>query len=956
MDQLAGAAQSLLPNVGQLLCDEYRQLRGVGGEVGHLRDELATMNALLRMQSEAGEGAVDHFVREWMRQVREVAYDAEDCIDLYVCRCRVGRWRVRDGVFAWARNLSSRLFPRRRLAGDIRALRARAIEIGERHARYSVNREELRGDSAVANLGPAPAALHQAGSGSDQLVGIENQADTLVGKLKAVGEDSSLKVFSIVGFGGLGKTTLAMEVCRKMQGTFQRQAMVAVSQAFDATKDLRVLIKDITLQFTKENGIDSMDLGTLTTKLDELLKGKRYDPMKTNIRRKSIFLTRSCEIYSGKPCRYIIVIDDVWTISAWNAIRPKLPENKRGSIIMVTTRIKTVAKACISGCEEDMYMMNRLSEKDAEKLFVSRAFGSKGQSCPEELKKEMDSILKKCAGLPLAIVSIGGLLSSYRSSSSMWQRISNSMGTQMEMHPTLEGMKQIITLSYSHLPHHLKACMMYLSIFPEDYVIKKKRLLLRWIAEGLVIEKRGLTSFEVAESYYDELVNRSMIIPVRVRLDGAVKAVKVHDMMVEVVVSKSLEENFVSFLGAQCGRGIQSYDSVRRLTVHSDNSPKHVVEGMSTQHVRSLSTFGPQGNKAVLHRLPEFTLLKVLDLEGFLQEVEDYHVKYICRLFLLRFLSVKNTFVATIPNEISRLQHLQTFNLQNTMVVNLPASVTKLERLEYLLLPNEMNYNSGMEMPQGIERMKALRILGKIRLPNNANIAKEIGALAQLQVLNVVLHKSNEEVLTNLAGAIDKTNCLRSLKVQVETDPDEADEATKLNFLLRLQTPPLLLETICLEGSIDQLPKWFNSLMHLAKIEIVEAALTGDQLLGVLCELPNLLSVYLGYDSCTDDELLVRATFKFPALKDFTVRGWVEPRAIRFETPAMQNVEKLTVCFTPTNDDGTKRQTLAGVEHLTSLKQLVADCPYGCDTEIVEKLKAESTRHPNKFEVVVRQL
>ncbi|EEE51436.1 hypothetical protein OsJ_32522 [Oryza sativa Japonica Group] len=895
-------------SVGQLLGEEYRQLRGVGGEVAQLRDELATMNALLRMQSEAGEGAVDHFVREWMRQVCEVAYDAEDCIDLYFCRCRV-RLQLSDGVLSWARHLASTLFPRRRLAGDIKALRARAIEISERHARYGVNREELRGwtVSAAALVPATAAAFHPAACGSDQLVGIEGQANTLADKLKAVDESSNLKVFSIVGFGGLGKTTLAMEVCRKLESVFQRQAMVSVSQAFDASKDLQVLLKRIILQIIKpkksnENSIneeqstgdiDSMDVSTLFQKLEVSLTGMRY----------------------------LIVIDDVWSTSAWNAIQSKLPENNCGSIIMVTTRVETVAKASSSPSVSGDYMhkINPLGEKDAEKLFVSRAFGYKESCCPEDLKEQMKSILKKCARLPLAIVSIAGLLSSYRSSSSgsirMWQRISNSIGSQMEIHPTLEGMKQIIALSYNHLPHHLKACMLYLSIFPEDYVTKKKRLLLRWIAEGFVMEKRGLTMFEVAESYYDELVSRSLIDAVRVRLDGTVKAVKVHDMMLEVIVSKSLE-NFVNFLGAQYGGGTPSYDSVRRLAIHGDGGPKHVVDVMSATHVRSLSTFGAQGNIAVLHRLAEFTLLKVLDLED-CKEVKDCHVKYICRLFLLRFLSLRNTDVSTISSQISRLQHLQTLNLYGTRIENLPTSVTMLERLEYLFFSERWSMRR-WEIPVGLKKMMALCTLRTIRLPNDPNVVKEIGALAQLQTLDITILNSSEEVLANLADALDKTNNLRSLYAY-GTGKDEHKDRL-LNFLLRLKTPPLLLESVRIDGVMDQLPKWFNSL------------------------LPNLASVSLGYDSCTDDELLVRSAFKFPALKSFYVDPYIMPRAIRFEKSTMEKIETFRVFFY--DNDGTGRPILAGIENLTSLKKLeVLTHSINAEIEILEWLKVERARH-----------
>jgi disease resistance protein RPM1 len=48
-------------------------------------------------------------------------------------------------------------------------------------------------------------------------------------------------------------------------------------------------------------------------------------------------------------------------------------------------------------------------------------------------------------------------------------------------------MKQIVTVSYNHLHYYLKGCMMYLSIFPEDYAVGKNRLLNRWIQKGWLV-------------------------------------------------------------------------------------------------------------------------------------------------------------------------------------------------------------------------------------------------------------------------------------------------------------------------------------------------------------------------------------------------------------------------------------------------------------------------------------
>jgi disease resistance protein RPM1 len=95
--------------------------------------------------------------------------------------------------------------------------------------------------------------------------------------------DKQLKVFSIVGFGGLGKTTLAVEVCRQLETEFQRQAQVSVSQTFSGGKDLQGLLKRLLLQIALPSeqadpmgNIDTMDVGQLENKLKESLENTRY--------------------------------------------------------------------------------------------------------------------------------------------------------------------------------------------------------------------------------------------------------------------------------------------------------------------------------------------------------------------------------------------------------------------------------------------------------------------------------------------------------------------------------------------------------------------------------------------------------------------------------------------------------------------------------------------------------
>ena len=212
--------------------------------------------------------------------------------------------------------------------------------------------------------------------------------------------------------------------------------------------------------------------------------------------------------------RYIIVIDDIWDAIAWNFIRCALPENKNGSRVITTTRIETVATTCCSNHYEYVYKMRPLSSEDSRMLFLNRVFGSE-DACPPNLGEISAEILKRCGGLPLAIITISSLLASQRMKlKERWEHVLNSLSSNFEVNPTLEGMRQILSLSYISLPHCLKACMLYLGVYPEDHEINKYDLVRQWVAQGFISKELGRDPEDVVEGYFNELVNRSIIQPV----------------------------------------------------------------------------------------------------------------------------------------------------------------------------------------------------------------------------------------------------------------------------------------------------------------------------------------------------------------------------------------------------------------------------------------------------------
>ncbi|KAM1595556.1 hypothetical protein ACFX10_001830 [Malus domestica] len=510
-------------------------------------------------------------------------------------------------------------------------------EIKERSERYGFKSLDQQGQSSGEKTlpwnDPRVASLF---IGDDEIVGIESPRDELTGLL--VEGAPRREVISVVGMGGLGKTTLAKKVYDqpKVMAHFDCYAWITVSQSYRVEDLLRTVIKKF-CSSRKESfpeGIDTMDEESLISTSREHLQQKRY----------------------------IVVFDDVWKVDFWGAIEHALPDNKGGRII-ITTRIQDVANFCKRSCFVHVHHLQHLPQDKAWELFCRKAFQFELEGkCPEELKELSLNFVKRCEGLPLAIVSIAGLLSTKVKVVSEWQKLYNSLSSELESNPHLTSLTRILSLSYHHLPYYLKSCMLYFGIFPEDYSISCQRLVRLWIAEGFVKPKRGKTLEEVGEEYLMELIHRSLVQVSEVYPDGKAELCRVHDLLHDVLLKKGLDSSFCHVLSKDEST---FKPTTRRLSM--DISPSEALGNITQSHIRSVFAFNlEEWPESFLDTLSgNFKLMKVLD---FTDAPINQLPKYVGDLYLLTYLSLRNTNVKLLPDSIGNLQNLETLDMSETLV------------------------------------------------------------------------------------------------------------------------------------------------------------------------------------------------------------------------------------------------------------------------------------------------
>ncbi|KAG5244666.1 disease resistance protein [Salix suchowensis] len=634
----------------------------------------------------------------------------------------------------------------------------------------------------------------------------EEEKQELVVSWLVEGEEK-LSSISVVGMGGLGKTTLVKKVydSHPIRRSFDTHSWVTVSKSFASAELLRVALQGF-LVTANEPVPDNLQSMTDVQLIDALRK----------------YLWRR---------RYVIVLDDVWDVNAWEKIKYAFPDCNCGSRIIFTTRISNLAESIEN--TSHVYDLQALPENEAWTLFCKKAFrGEPKAVCPPELEEMSRDILRKCEGLPLAIVAIGGLLSKKKNQGLEWKKVRDCLATELKSNNELGSLRRILQLSYDNLPYYLKQCYLYLSVFPEDYLIKRMKLIRLWIVERFVEEKQGFTMEEVAEEYLNELVNRSLIQVVEMNHFNRVKTCRVHDLMREIIQLKSREESLVMIAN---GTRISKNEKVRRLSIHENS--EEVQSELRFPYLWSFLLFSL--HHSFEHGFRNYKLLRVLNLD---RAPFSCFPPELVELIHLRYLSLRWTMIRELPESIRKLKYLEILDLKRSNVSSLPSGITQLTCLcqlrnyghsfqSSLFFPDTL----GMRVPSGIGRLTSLQKLGSVEVNEDYESVRELGKLTQLRRLGIL--KLREEQGMDLCYTLERLKHLTAMYLV---------SLNKTDFLQldSISSPPKYLQCIYLKCSLSALPGWIASLQYISKLVLQYSNLKSDPL-KALQKLPSLVVLEL---------------------------------------------------------------------------------------------------------------
>jgi Leucine-rich repeat (LRR) protein len=671
-------------------------------------------------------------VRDWLAEYKDAVYEADDFLD------EIAYEALRQELEAEAQTFRDQTQKLLSFINPLEIMGLREIEEKSRGLQESLDDLVKQKDALglINRTGKEPSSHRTPTTSHVDESGVYGRDDDREAILKLLlSEDANREspgVVSIRGMGGVGKTTLAQHVYNRseLQEWFGLKAWVYVSEDFSVLKLTKMILEEV------GSKPDSDSLNILQLQLKKRLQGKRF----------------------------LLVLDDVWNedYAEWDKLLTPLKYGAQGSKILVTTRNESVASVMQT---VPTHHLKELTEDSCWSLFAKHAFRGENPTAHEELLEIGRAIARKCKGLPLAAVTLGGLLRTKRDVEE-WEKILESNLWDLPKDNILPALR----LSYLYLLPHLKQCFAYCAIFSKDYSFRKDELVLLWMAEGFLVHSVDDEMERAGAECFDDLLSRSFF-------QQSSSSFVMHDLMHDLATHVSGQFCFSSRLGEN--NSSTATRRTRHLSLVVDTgggfSSIKLENIREAQHLRTFRTSPhnwmcpPEFYKEIFQST--HCRLRVL----FMTNCRDASVLSCStsKLKHLRYLHLSWSDLVTLPEEASTLLNLQTLILRKCRQLASLPDLGNLKHLRHLNLEG-----TGIErLPASLERLINLRYLNISDTPLK-EMPPHIGQLTKLQTLtDFMVGRQSETSIKELGKLRHLRGELHIRNLQNVVDARDAGEA-----------------------------------------------------------------------------------------------------------------------------------------------------------------------------------
>ncbi|VAI94248.1 unnamed protein product [Triticum turgidum subsp. durum] len=345
--------EAALSKVKVAIEEEAKLRESARGNMVLITLEFEMIHSFLDVATE--ERVKNNLVKTWVRQVRELAYDLEDCIEFVVQLDNKSTWCFR--LFpCWP----SPPLPLDVAVAEIQQMRTRAEELSRSYLRYShimdtdpklfkLQQHVTSGDAAGA---VALNMLLKARDATERQPCFRDLAQLIT--KKDVQDLQVISVWETVD-GDLGTTSIISKAYNDQSFIpyFTFRAWVKLMHPFNPREFIRSLVAQFCANSCKESTMVRMDVLTKMEGTHEEL-AKEFE-------------------YLVKTKRYLIVLEDLSNMVEWHDIRMFLPDMKNGSCIIISTQRFEIASLCV-GHPYQLTELKQFSDEHSVCVLFKEAF------------------------------------------------------------------------------------------------------------------------------------------------------------------------------------------------------------------------------------------------------------------------------------------------------------------------------------------------------------------------------------------------------------------------------------------------------------------------------------------------------------------------------------------------------------------------------------------------------